>query len=286
MRGLFLLSVFFLTLSSFGSQAVIIDTQFNPPTFHVGDLVELLIEFRVESDVSIQIPEVLLEAEWIDIRDVRLDKGEDTYSIHIDFTPFATGIRTLPPLDLGAIRLANIKISTSSMLPSAHENARLLRGQILIPGTRLGLVIILTLIAMSPFLIRWIYKIISRLFRSIGRLFLIGRPFRRLLRLLKKLGSDIESSSESDWYSTLTKGLRDYLSERIEYNCKSATTSAISARIDSVSTDSPQGRILQVLKDGDMVKFAGQNTDASQREQTLTTVKSAVIDWEKAIVQH
>lgn len=285
MRGLFLFLGCLLPSAILSAQAVLIDMQFIPPTFFVGDLVELHLEFSANSELKIQAPEILPKADWVDIRNVRVLPGDGTVSVLIDFTPFATGIRTLPSLNLGDIQLQDIKIPTHSMLKNSHDGVRRVRGQLLLPGTRLGLALILALTGMAPFLIYALLKLVLRWARHIKAMFSIRRPVRRLHRLLKRLRADIGSESASYWFSALTGELRAYLSTRMDYNCRSATTAEISAMMDLSAENAPQNRILEVLRNGDMVKFARHRADASSLKRTLKIVESAVTEWEKAIAR-
>ncbi len=259
--------------------------RFLPPAFYIGDPVELQLEYNLNSPGDLEVPAILPKAEWVDIRDIRIEPSDGRVNISIKFTPFAAGNRTLPTIDLGPIVLQDIRIPTLSVLGESHDGARRLRGQLLLPGTRIGMAIVLALIAMAPFLLHSLYRLLSRLLTSLKKMFRVHWPARRFRRLLKKLDEKLEIESASDWYLELSRGLRNYLSERTGCDCRSATTSEISAIIGSSTGEGIKDRLLTVLKVGDMVKFAGQNADMSSLKQTLAVVESVISEWEKTLAR-
>jgi len=85
----------------------------------------------------------------------------------------------------------------------------------------------------------------------------------------------------SIWYYELTEALRSYLSAKTNHDCRSATTAEIALMPDFRSENTPGRDLLEVLKEGDMVKFAGRFADDRSLDKTLETVVSAVVKWEK-----
>ncbi len=285
MRYSFLFSAFFFSICVLDGQETLVDMKFLPPAFYIGDPVELQLEYSLEAPVKLAVPKILPKVEWVDIRDIRIVPSDDMVRISIEFTSFAAGNKTLPTIDLGAIVLQDIRISTLSLLGESHDGVRRLRGQLLLPGTRIGVTIVLTLIAMSPFLLHSLYRLLSRLITSLKKMFHVHRPARRFRRLLRKLNEKLGIDSASDWYLQLSRGIRNYLSERTGCDCRSATTSEISAIIGSSVGQDIKDKLLQVLKVGDMVKFAGQNADMSSLKQTLAVVESVISEWEKTLAR-
>lgn len=258
---------------------------FVPPEYYVGDRVELRIDYTFTTEMDIAVPDSLPEDKLLTIHDLRVEEYEKSLSVFISFTSFAPGIQAFPPIDLGSVNLQNVKIFTHSMLPDAYEGVRRLRGQMLLPGTRLALAIILAAAAMSPFLLYTAMRLMRKLFRWLKAMIRIHKPARRLRRQLKRLRAGIEVQSASEWYLSLTRALRVYLSTRLACNCRCATTSEISLLANSNSENAPQVRILQVLKDGDMVKFARRSADTAACRNALATVEEAVHDWEKTVAR-
>ncbi len=280
-----LLPLALLICGSLSAQAVLTDIRFIPPTFFVGDHVELSISFDLDGPMAIEVPETLPESDWVEIRDIFVETDDQSVTVIIAFTPFAAGTRTLPPMELGALLLKDIKVPTYSILQNTHDGVRSLRGQLLMPGTRLAVALILSLMAMAPFLGYGLFRILWNWFKKSRQLYRTGRPARRLRRLMKNLNAVVGSKTASLWYYELTEGLRTYLSARVGHDCQSATTVEISEMPEFLGKDTPQLRLLDVLQEGDMVKFAGRFADDRSLHKTLDKVNSAVQEWEKINAQ-
>lgn len=283
-RLLALISVL-LGCGNLGAQAILNDIKFVPPTFFVGDEVELYLSFDLDGPVAVEVPGSLPESDWVEINSISVETDEKTVRVIISFIPFAAGTRTLPTMELGALQLIDIKVPTHSILQNAHDGVRALRGQLLMPGTKLAVALILSLAAMAPFLGYGLVRFGWNWYRNSRALYRIGRPARRLRRLLKKLKAGIGTVTASTWYYQLTEGLRTYMSARTGHDCSSSTTAEISLMQEFSNRSTPQVRLLEVLKEGDMVKFAGQLADDRSLIRTLETVNAVVEEWEKSNAQ-
>jgi len=266
---------------SLNAQAVLRSLQFTPPTFFVGDEVTLTIDFDVTESMAVEIPSFFPESNWIEIRSIDIQEGKGTLTVLIAFSPYAPGARTLPAMELGALKLVDIKIPTYSILQNTHDDVRTLRGQLMLPGTKLAVALILTVLAMVPFLgygLFWFARIQVKRFQMRFR---FNQPVRKMHRLVKKLHTRIGVISAPLWYSELTKGLRDYLSFHIHQDCRSATTVEIALMDEFQNNDAQRQALLMVLQDGDMVKFAGRRADDQAMRNTLLNVERIIRGWEK-----
>jgi len=267
---------------SLGAQAVLRSHQFTPSTFFVGDEVTLLIEFDVSEPMAVEIPSFFPESEWIEIRSIDIQEWEGTLAVLIAFSPYAPGTRTLPPMELGALKLVDIKIPTYSILQNTHDDVRTLRGQMMLPGTKLAVALILTVLAMAPFLGYGLFRFVLNQVKQLQLRFRFNQPVRKMHRLVKKLHTRIGVISAPLWYSELTKGIRDYLSSHIHQDCRSATTVEIALMEEFQNDDSLHQTLLMVLQDGDMVKFAGRRANDQVMENTLFNVERVIRGWEKS----
>ena len=275
-----LLLLFFTTLPlAIDAQAVFLNYHMVPPLFFVGDLVELHINYESRTPLGLRVPETLPESEWFEIRDIRIRQKGSHYTVIVDFVPFSPNTHSLPLIDLGELQIQDMKIPTHSILNGSHPDARHLRAQSVLPGTRLGLTLLLSLLAMAPFIVYGFLRFVWKWIKKSKEILRIRRPVRQMRRLLKKLKVSTDSQTTLLWFADLTDGLRNYLSEKTGYDCRSATTAEISARPEF--KDSVKKNLLDVLKYGDMVKFAGYQTDKNEMLQSLVTVESAVSEWEK-----
>ncbi|RKX89344.1 MAG: hypothetical protein DRP70_04020 [Spirochaetes bacterium] len=285
MKSFVSLVLILLVSGALSAQAVLNDIRFIPPTFFVGDAVELRITFSHDGPLAVAPPDSIPESDWVDIKDVFLIQDDNTVTVVIAFTPFAPGTRTLPPMKLGALQLKDIKVPTHSIIENSHEGVRSLRGQLLMPGTRLAVALILSLAAMAPFLGYGLFRFSWKWVKKSRQLYRVGRPVRRLRRVIKKLKAGIGSMQAPLWYYELTEALRAYLSDRSHHDCRSATTAEIALMSEFLVDDTPQKDLLEILKEGDMVKFAGRFADDRSLNKTLEMVTSAVGKWEKADAQ-
>lgn len=281
-RGVWAFGLLFTVATGASAEIQLKNIEFIPPVFFVGDSVELKITVEADNPAAVTVPEILPDSNWIEIRDVYVEYGVNTVTVRALFTPFAPGTRTLPNLSLGALRLDAVKVHTQSVLAAAHEGAKRPRGQLVLPGTRLALAVVLALLASAPFLVYSGSRFLWGCFIRSRDVFLIHRPARRLRRVIKKLKTGTASESAAAWFSQLTDGLRDYLSERTGRDCRNSTTAEIGSMHEFSTVGCPAERILNVLHNGDMVKFAGEPADQGSLERTLIEVESAVTEWEKS----
>lgn len=280
-KHLQVLACLILFVPSLDAQAIVGDIRFTPPVFYVGDKVEMVIEFSLARPLAIEDPEIMPESDWAEILDIRVESSGNAATVMIDFIPFAPGTRTLPAMELGALQIRDLKVPTRSVVSGDYEGVRTPRGQLLLPGTRLAVALILALAAMAPFLG---FGMVRRLWQQVLRLqevWKTGRPARKLRRLTKGLRLVIGDLPAMPWFSQLTEALRTYMSSRLERDCRTATTAEIALMGEFRETDSPQVRLLNILHEGDMVKFAGQFADDRSLERTLDSVENAIQEWEK-----
>ncbi|PIE05035.1 MAG: hypothetical protein CSA76_01140 [Spirochaetales bacterium] len=282
MKKPFFLFVLFVCLALLlPAQAVLQDVRFVPPVFYVGDPVEMHIDFLLDAPMAVEVPQVMPESDWVDIHDIQIDSDSGRLSLVISFTPFAPGTRTLPAMELGSLQLRDIKIPTHSLISGETEGVRVLRGQLLLPGTRLALSFFLALAAMAPFIGFGLVRFTVRQIKRLRDAWQVGKPARRLQKVLKMLKTRTGTEPASQWYAELTEELRDYLSAKTGHDCRSATTAEIGRMKEFQSSEGPGFVLLNVLKDGDMVKFAGQYADQRILNRSAETVALAVQEWEK-----
>lgn len=284
-RGILVFLAVLLGCGNLSAQAILNDINFVPPTFFVGDEVELHLSFDLDGPIAVEVPASLPESDWVEIHNISVETDEKTVRIVISFIPFAAGTRALPTMELGALQLTDIKVPTHSILQNTHDGVRALRGQLLMPGTKLAVALILSLAAMAPFLGYALVRFGWNWYRNSRALYRIGRPARRLRRLLKKLKAGIGTVKASTWYYQLTEGLRTYMSARTGHDCSSSTTAEITLMPEFSNPAAAQVRLLEVLKEGDMVKFAGRFADDRSLIRTLDTVNAVVEEWEKSNAQ-
>jgi len=263
-----LLLLLALSPSLFG-EAEITRSVFVPPEYYIGDPVELRLQVEMDRYEILSEPLEIDAPEWVEIRDIQIVQNRETAEIIIKFTSFSPGTRALPDLDFGPFKLTDQKIYTKSLVGEGESDLRGLRPQVMIPGSRLTFFLLVLAVFVLPYLLYFLIKLIVRyILLAIGK-YHSSRPFRLLSRTLKKLDASLDKIGVRDFYITLTDALRVYLTARTGHDCISATTSEIS-RLHGFDLDQTLWeRMVSVLKQGDMIKFAGQTLSKEEMKDNL-----------------
>jgi len=260
----------FIVLSQalFG-EAEITRSVFVPPEYYIGDPVELRLQVELDRYEILTEPLDFDAPEWVEIRDIEIVQNRETAEVIIKFTSFSPGTRALPDLDFGPFILSDQKIYTKSLVGEGESDLRGLRPQVMIPGARLTFFLLVLAVFVLPYLLYFLIKLIIRYtLLAIGK-YHSSRPFRLLSRTLKKLDASLGKIGVRDFYITLTDALRVYLTARTGHDCISATTSEIS-RLHGFGLDQTLWeRMVSVLKQGDMIKFAGQTLSKEEMKDNL-----------------
>lgn len=267
--------VLFLIISSatfLSAQSEITRSVFIPPEYYIGDPVELRLQLELDRSEVLSVPLNIDEPEWVEIQDIQINQDKKDVEILIKFTSFSPGTRTLPDLDFGPFALNGFKIYTKSLVDEGENDLRGLRSQVMIPGSRLSFFLLILGVVVLPYILYFLIKISIRGGINLFRKYHSARPFRLLNRTLKKLGIGLEKADVRDFYISLTEALRRYLTARTGFDCLTATTSEI-AQLHGFGLDQNLwNRMVSVLKQGDMVKFAGETLSIEEMKENLDFV--------------
>ena len=274
------LSGFFLGL---GTQVLGQTVRFEPYTFFVGDSVNLLISFDMEPGKREKVgnPENLPESNWFDIRSARVEKISDKVEINITFIAYAPGHRILPPIRFGSLLVKDIMVPVSSISRGNTQPFRSIRGQVFLPGTGLFAILILIFILVLPLIISSLWRMARSFSRKIFHFYQSRLPGFILKKRLGSLRTRMDTDSPTEWYSHLTDSLRSYISAKTGQKCQSATTEEIAMMTELNIPDSLQSQIISILRDADMVKFAGRPVSSPLPGESLNKVTAAMVEWEK-----
>lgn len=270
-----------LTLISLHGQAEVTRTVFIPPEYYIGDPVELRIQIELDRYEILTVPLNIDELEWVEIRDVQVVQNNRDAEIIIKFTSFSPGTRALPDMDFGPFFLEDFKIYTKSLVEEGETDLKGLRPQVMIPGSRLSFFLLILGVFILPYAAYFLIKLAIRYIIVLLKRYHSARPYRTLVRTLKRLDSSLEKTAVRDFFITLSDALRVYLTARTGHDCKSATTSEIS-RLHGFGLDQTLWeRMVSVLKLGDMVKFAGETMTEEEMRENLDFVTSLCHEIEK-----
>lgn len=279
MRILFSLIIFFIVLPVILINADTginsIDTIFLPKEYYVGDKVELRIKLNIEAGYTLQLPENLPESSWINFHSVEITRSDKNQEVRIGFTSFIPGTRSLPDLNLGGVVLNSVKIHTSSLIESTDNEFVGIADQLLLPGTRLMLVIVVGTLFLGPLLV---LLLLGPLRKKIAEIVKIGRdrrPIKRLNRILRELEDQKGRISCRRFYIRLSREVREYLSKRSSVDFTTLTTWDMKFALTRVVGNNEFAEnISEMMKLADNIKFGRLTTDDARKMIDITLVRN------------
>lgn len=278
-----LLSVLFLEAWSAFSQVSLSESIFLPPSFYVGDRVELRLKYDIPADLVVQQAQQLPEHPWIEfhtieVQDRRVPGRSGEVVVRIFFTPFQPGESLIPAFRLGDLGIGEFPVTTQSALES--EQTPLLRGpriQLNLPLTWLKLLILVLVGIGAPactfLLLRYgVRGIVMIREARIRRL-----PYLRARKNLNRLTSQLSSIESKSFFILLSLLVRRYLTERLSAPLMSAATGEILKELNREGLEEDLSlRIHEVLRTADLIKFSGKRSNKKEMQQTLKVVGSIV----------
>ena len=255
---------------------------FLPQEFYVGDLVEMRLVVIPAKGVTVSKPERFPDSYWVKIENAEVTDLGGEYEIRVYLRSYAPGIRTLPAIQFGDVLLRDIRIQTVSVLSDETLPFSPPAEQLLLPGTRYYIALIVGLIFLLPvFFIFFWTKIKRRINESVlERRW--RRPYRKLLRGLKELREGINETKGRPFYTRLIDELRLYLTARGSIDYESATVREAAAMIDhDFSGISGCNELIALLHFADEVKFGGRRVMTPRKETDLDMVEKAALGIEE-----
>jgi hypothetical protein len=255
----------------------VLQTVFLPPRSYVGDRVELRIRLRTVGSASIQPPEQPPQTEWIDIDTVEVIPAGDAYEVRIVYASFHPGTQTLPPMQLGDVRLENLKIHTNSVVAEGKSSFEGPRGQVVLPSTRVMLGIAVAAVIALPLLVFQVGGFFRRRVSGLVQQYRERQPYRKLMRTLKRLRAAAEEMNGREFYIELSDALRLYLSERYDRRYIAATTFEVRRLLrNNLFDDQRIERFAALFQQSDRVKFGREGSEAAERLHDLEETDALV----------
>ena len=248
-----------------------------PPTFYVGDKVELRIRLKLDSPGDLRVPAEMPHDQWIRVESISITQAKEYSVVHIYFASFAPGTRTFPDIDLGSVQLRGIRVTTTSLLSEGSTRLTDPKGQLLLPGSTLILGLAIALVVGLPLLLFVLYRRTRRKVAEIIENRRSRRPWRALKRALDALDREKPPRNPRRFYISLIDAIRRYLTVKFGSNFRTVTA----REFDSVSTKTAVGPeagsvLAEVLRFGDLVKFAGAPASEENLTGDLTRVREVI----------
>jgi len=254
-----------------------------PPDFYVGDRVEMRAILSPLPGMRLLPPREIPVVSWIDIHDVQVVSKNSSWEVRITFTPYAAGTRTFPSLDLGDVTFSEVKIHTVSILQERGYEFFGIKDQLFLPGTRLTLALAVSILLFGPLLILSFTGRVRRKIRRFMALHVGRRPYKRLLKTLKDLKEKNLHMSSRRFYIVLSEEFRGYLSARTNRDFLTITSSEIGEHLGNTFPEHKKEQIeelVQMMRQGDLIKFGGVNAPKKQREIDLQIVADIASELE------
>lgn len=248
-----------------------------PPTFYVGDKVELRIRLKLDSPGELRIPAEMPHDQWIRVESISITKAKEYSVVHIYFASFAPGTRTFPDINLGSIQLRGIRVTTTSLLSEGRTRLTDPKGQLLLPGSTLILGIAIALVVGLPLLLFVLYRRTRLKVAEMIESRRAKKPWRALKRALDALDRERPPRNARRFYITLIDAIRRYLTVKFGSNFRTVTAREFDTASAKTAVGREAGAVLaEILRFGDLVKFAG--TPASEENLTgdLARVREVV----------
>lgn len=261
---------------------------FEPPRFYVGDRVTARVVVR--SSRQLTAPAAVAPGEWVVVHGVdTVPRSDGRWEVRVGFSSYRPGVITLPPIDVGAFRLENIRVQAAALLSGERAAAATLRPprpQLLLPGTRGALLTAAAAVLTVPHLLVSAGLVLARRVRRWRRDQARGLPRARLERAVRRLQASsprsIAAVAETvSFYAQLAHLIRDYLAARTRIPAHACTTRELQAALPGHGLHgTPGAELTAILDTADRVKFAGRHSSAAEMqalsEQLIALVR--VID--------
>ena len=290
MKGAVLCLLCFLPISRITADYTIRQIHFLPPTYYVGDEVEVRIRLAAEDGLVPAEPKELPPPDWIRIRDVRIIPISEEYDIRISFSSYETGKGELPAIALGDITLEGVEIITESILD--EETARISEsfGPALLPGSKLllslGVGALIILPVFIVLLIFWLRRFTNHLISERKE----RRPFKVLTLVLEELAKPPAPVKNREFYLRLTDAFKEYLSTRLELNVRTSTVSELRGSLTlQFAGVAPVEKVLADLVRFDAVKFGNLRVNNRRRVADIRKVRDAaeaIEIWRQEAKEH
>lgn len=251
-----------------------VDTIFLPKEYYVGDKVELRIKLTIEEGYTLQLPENIPELSWMNFHSIEITKIDKNSELRIVFTSFIPGTRSLPPLNLGGVVLDSVKLHTSSLIDSTGNDFVGIADQLLLPGTKLILVLVVGTLFLGPLLVLMLLGPLRKKITDFVRIGRGRRPIKRLNKILRELEDQKGRISCRRFYIRLSREVREYLSKRSDVDFITLTTQDMSLALNKVVNTEFADNISEMMKLSDSIKFGRLTTNDTRKISDIILIRN------------
>lgn len=252
------------------------DTIFLPSQYYVGDTVEMRFILRSRFISRATVPPELPVPDWGRIQDVRLIPRGSDLEVRLRFVAFEPGTKTLPTLNLGPLALDDLNVFVSSILEPDRTELLPPRGQVLLPGTQVLIILFIAAIVLLPLIWIFVLRVVKPRILAILHRRREGRPYRDLLKFLRGIRPNADTLPARTFYIDLLNNIRAYLARRFGVSALSFTSSELDHLIEALVTEKDDcEKLTELFRHADQVKFANQTSSITHRMEHLDLVERA-----------
>ncbi|TVR66238.1 MAG: hypothetical protein EA427_16440 [Spirochaetaceae bacterium] len=272
-RTLIALGLILTPVATLHSQAIA-QVVLLPQTFFVGDMVEARVVVRTTETLSLTVPDPLPVTEWITIHSLTIVQRADGFEARIVFQPFFVGTRQLPVIGLGAMELSGVSVFVSSLVEAGDLDPAPIRDQMILPGTRFLIALLVAMVVFVPLLVLGTGKWIRRWIRYLVGRWRENRPYRRLMKNLKVLQAEMNQVDGKRYYIRLLDEARTFFHRHFHASILAATTEELEGRLEEAKAPAEIRRgLVEMFRFGDLVKFAQQTVTLEDRTRHLDELR-------------
>jgi hypothetical protein len=257
---------------------------FLPQQFYVGDQVEIRIQIEPLAGITLVSPTKMPESSGLSFKNIRVETEGEYPEIRIRLVSFQPGIRALPAIDLGEAVLQEVKIHTTSVMQDTPLSFVDPFGPVILPGSRLLLVIGSTALLAGPLLLLLFWDRLGKALRGSLRAGRRKLPYRRFQKRMAALAAQEGTLDPGEYYTRLSGEVRSYLSLRLGRNLISATSRESAGILYGEFGDLGSSRSLaEFLSGADRVRFGGEAASAEKRRGDLLLCRTQVENIEETL---
>ena len=271
--------------------ATVEELTFEPPRFYVGDRVTARVVVR--SSRHLTAPAAVAPDEWVVVHGVdTVPRSDGRWEVRVGFSSYRPGVLTLPPIDVGAFRLENIRVQAASLLAGDRAAPPVLRPprpQLLLPGTGGFLLSAAAAVLTVPYLLASGGLLLAGRARRWRQERARGLPRARLERAVRRLQASSPRSIAADdetviFYAQLAHLTRDYLAARMRIPAHACTTSELQTALPGHGLhDTVGAELTAILDTADRVKFAGRHSSAAEMQALSEQLVALVREIDAAL---
>lgn len=269
--AILLCALTFLTSAALNAEEITII----PPEYYTGDAVTLRIV--LSGPESERLPYLVKEDKWFQLKNIDTAVREDKIFLFLQVIPFYPGAREFPPIRYGGRTITGIVFRPKKVLDEGDYPFAPLRETMLLPGSKLYLLLSLLAAAAAAAVIVAAVKQFRGISRRIAACFSVWKGDMLRKRTLRYLLQNCTALPPREIYRQLTAEIKKTIERECKLPCAHLTSTEI-AESFSAGYAAVGEKISAVLRRADAVRFGNIPVSAAEIEEDLHVLESAAYE--------